>query len=80
LDVLGDDGMTINESQIINLHYDDNACIWIATSHNGVGLTLESENILNLVNRVKSGLPEMLELNGLPHEDTRVLFNIQDKT
>ena len=47
----------------VDIHWDDEANVWYATSEDIIGLTLESENLDLLVERVKTAAPELLELN-----------------
>ena len=47
----------------INLIWDDEAAVWIATSENIEGLVLESGSIDALIERVRFAVPEILSLN-----------------
>lgn len=47
----------------IQLVWDDEASVWIATSKDVPGLVLESGSLIKLLNRVRIAVPEMLELN-----------------
>lgn len=49
---------------IINLVWDSEAAVWIATSKNIPGLVLESGSFDALLERVRFTIPELLELNG----------------
>ena len=49
----------------IQLVWDDEASVWIATSKDVPGLVLEGASLNQLLNRVRLAVPEMLELNGL---------------
>ena len=51
--------------QRINYMWDSNAKMWIATSESVPGLVLEDASYDDLVERVKTAVPELLELNGL---------------
>ena len=51
---------------VVNFFWDDEAEVWIATSDDVPGLVLESESFDKLVERVRTAIPELLELNGLP--------------
>lgn len=49
---------------IINLVWDSEAAVWIATSKDIPGLVLESGSFDALLERVRFTIPELLELNG----------------
>lgn len=55
----------ITECQV-NLEYDDEAKVWLATSKDIVGLVLESESLDKLIGKVLNATPELVELNNLP--------------
>lgn len=48
---------------IINLVWDNDADVWIATSDDIPGLVLESGSFDALLERVRFAVPELLELN-----------------
>ena len=50
---------------VINFMYDSDAKVWIATN-DYIPLTLESDSLDVLMQRVKTAVPELLELNELP--------------
>lgn len=47
----------------INLSWDEEAAVWIATSENVKGLILESGSMDALIERVRLVIPELLSLN-----------------
>ncbi len=47
----------------IQLVWDDEASVWIATSNDVPGLVLESGSCDALIERVRHAIPELLELN-----------------
>ena len=47
----------------IQLVWDDEVSVWVATSKDVPGLVLESGSLIKLLNRVRIAVPEMLELN-----------------
>lgn len=47
----------------IDLLWDDDARVWVATSNDVPGLVLESGSVDALIERVKIAAPELLELN-----------------
>lgn len=70
----GDTGM----EYVIDLSWDDEADIWVATSDDVAGLAIESETVEILMERVKLAAPELLILNNdqiEEHIDFR--FNIR---
>lgn len=50
---------------IVNLVWDGEAAVWVATSENIPGLTLESGSLDALIERVRFSVPELLSLNGM---------------
>jgi len=50
----------------IQMLWDDEAGVWVATSEDVPGLVLESGSFDALVERVRFAVPELLQLNGVP--------------
>ena len=50
----------------VELIWDDEASVWVATSKDIPGLVLESDSYDTLIERVKIAAPELIELNKLP--------------
>ena len=48
----------------VNMQWDSEAAVWIATSQDVPGLVLESGSFDALLERVRYAIPELLELNG----------------
>lgn len=48
---------------VIDLKWDNESSVWIATSDNIQGLVLESGSIDALIERVRFAIPELLSLN-----------------
>lgn len=48
---------------IVNLTWDNEACVWIATSSDIPGLVLESGSFDALLERTRIAIPELLSLN-----------------
>lgn len=48
----------------INMLWDDDADVWVATSRDVPGLVLESESFDALIERLKNAVPELVRLNG----------------
>lgn len=49
----------------VNLLWDDEAYVWVATSDDVPGLVLESGSVDALIEKVRYAIPELLELNEL---------------
>jgi hypothetical protein len=56
------DGDTMPE-YVINLSWDEEAAVWIATGGDIPGLVLESGSLDALIERVRFAAPELLSLN-----------------
>ena len=52
----------------VNLMWDSEAAVWVATSDDIIGLVLESGSLDVLIERVRTVAPELLELNHQPIE------------
>ena len=50
----------------INMFWDYEACVWVATSENLPGLVLENESFEALVDEVKLAVPTLIRLNQIP--------------
>jgi len=48
---------------VVNFIWDNEACVWVATSDDIPGLVLESGSFDALLERVRFAVPELLELN-----------------
>lgn len=59
---------------VINLTWDNDAEVWIATSDDIPGLVLESGSFDALLERVRYTAPEMLRLNGTAGSNLSLLF------
>lgn len=55
---------------VINLKWDDEANVWVATSEDIQGLVLESGSIDALIERVRFAVPELLSINQKSIEKT----------
>jgi len=47
----------------INAAWDDDACVWVATSNDIDGLAIEATTMDALIERLKIVIPELMELN-----------------
>ena len=62
---------------IINLMWDNEAAVWIATSREIPGLVLESGSLDALIERVRFAVPELLDLNGRTGESIFMCFRTE---
>lgn len=60
-------------SYLVDLLWDEEAAVWVATSEDVPGLTLESGSFDALVERVRIAVPELLALNGSKGDITLTL-------
>ena len=50
----------------VNIMWDNEADVWIATSEDIIGLCIEADSYETLIERLKEAVPELLELNHQP--------------
>lgn len=50
----------------VNISWDNDAEVWIATSEDILGLIMESDSYEMLIERLRKSIPELLELNHQP--------------
>jgi hypothetical protein len=65
----------MNEYTVL-LYWDDEASKWYALNE-GIPIILEDASLDTLIDRVKMAVPEILELNGLPHTDIHLFFRME---
>ena len=58
----------------VNLLWDTDASVWVATSEDIKGLVLESGSLDVLIERVRMTVPELLKLIGQPVEHATLAF------
>jgi len=58
----------------VNLLWDSEASVWVATSEDIRGLVLESDSLDVLIERVRMTAPEVLKLNNQPLEHAKIAF------
>jgi hypothetical protein len=68
-------GAIMNEYTIL-LAWDDESSKWYALNDD-IPIILEDASLDTLIDRVKMAVPELLELNGQPHTDIHLLFNME---
>jgi len=59
---------------IVNLIWDEEASVWVATSDDIPGLVLESGSLDALIERVRFAAPELLKINGIVRQEYPVRF------
>lgn len=59
---------------IVNFTWDNEACVWIATSDDIPGLVLESGSFDALLERVRIAVPELLSLNAASNSPISLAF------
>ncbi len=62
---------------IVNLNWDSDADVWIATSEDIPGLVLESGSFDALLERVRFAVPELLSLNTRTASPLSLVFQSQ---
>lgn len=60
---------------IVNLIWDNEANVWIATSEDIPGLVLESGSFDALVERVRFAVPDLLAANGMDSSHATLIFH-----
>ncbi len=63
----------------INLMWDTEAGVWIATSEDVEGLVLESGSVDVLIERVRFAIPELLKLNNKADSETVNLHFLSER-
>ncbi len=61
----------------VDLQWDEEATVWVATSKDIVGLVLESGSLDALIERVRFAVPELIQLN---HTEQQQPFSIYFKS
>ncbi len=51
----------------VHAQWDDEARVWVASSDDVPGLATEADTAEELVEKLKSMIPELLDLNGIVH-------------
>ena len=59
---------------VIDLSWDSEAAVWVATSKDIPGLILESGSLDALIERARFAAPELLALNGLQDKTLSMCF------
>ena len=61
----------------VNMIWDSEANVWVATSDDVPGLVLESESFDTLITEIKDAVPELLEINGKPDHPYSIAFQAE---
>ena len=64
---------------IVHAKWDDEAKVWVATSNDISGLVTEAESMDALVKKLQVMIPELLDANGYPDGEDKVLFQINSE-
>lgn len=64
---------------IVHATWDDEAKVWVATSVDISGLATEADSMDALVKKLQLMIPELLDANGYPDGDDKVLFQINSE-
>ncbi|MDR0491470.1 MAG: DUF1902 domain-containing protein [Oscillospiraceae bacterium] len=67
----------MNEYEIL-LIWDDEAHRWYA-QNDDIPIILEDDSLDALISRVKSAVPEMLEINNMPHTGIHLIFKMESE-
>ena len=59
---------------LINIIWDNEYKVWIATSDDIPGLVLESDSYDVLINKIKYAIPELFELNNIQNNKINLIF------
>ena len=58
------------------LTWDDEASVWVA-ENDDIPIALESDSLDMLIKRVRTAVPELLELNGKDHSNITLCFKME---
>jgi len=61
----------------ITVIWDDEASVWVAESEDIPGLILESSSFDELVGKVKTAVPELLEISKVNHSQVKLHFKAE---
>ncbi len=56
---------TDSDAYVVHAEWDDEAGVWVATSKDVPGLATEAPTLERLLEKLRTMVPEMLELNGV---------------
>ncbi len=64
---------------IVKAKWDDEAKVWVATSDDISGLATEADSLDAMVKKLQIIIPELLDANGYPEGDDKVLFQVNSE-
>lgn len=64
---------------IVKAKWDDEAKVWVATSDDISGLATEADSLDAMVKKLQVIIPELLDANGYPEGDGKVLFQVNSE-
>lgn len=62
--------------RIVYAEWDDQAGVWVATSDDVPGLVTESKTFETLLKKLRTLVPELLELNGAMPKSGKAAYNV----
>ena len=65
-----------NKPYYVRAEWDEEAQVWVASSDDVPGLATEADSMDALVAKLRSLIPELLELNGMPCSTCAASFEI----
>jgi len=64
------------DEYVVTITFDDEAQKWYA-QNDKIPILLEDWSVDALMNRVKLAVPEMLEINNMPHTEFNLIFKME---
>lgn len=59
----------MKKALFVRAEWDDEACVWVATSDDVPGLCTEADTSEELITKLRVMIPELLDANGCPDGD-----------
>jgi hypothetical protein len=63
----------------IDAAWEEDAHVWLATSHDAPGLVVEADSWDRMISEVRLALPDLLALNGAPTDDVEFTFRAETR-
>ncbi len=60
----------------VRVEWDDEGCVWVATSDDVPGLATEQDTMEGLIEKLKILIPELLDANGITIDSEEIPFEI----
>jgi len=67
------------DEYIVTISFDDDSQKWFA-QNDDIPILLEDWSVDTLIQRVKIAVPEMLEINNMPHTGFNLIFKMETET